>query len=287
MTGKLTGLGCFRVAAALLFAATTATAAETQSAPAAGPGCAAPPGLAAIDPPLARSALRFEQGQPLTIVAVGSSSTQGVGASAPALNYPSRLEAELRNRFPGQAIRVVNRGKGGQDVGEELERLGSDVIAEHPDLVIWQVGTNAVLRRDDLVLDGDLIRRGIDLLRPTGADIVLMDLQFAPRVLERPTYADMERFIADAAKQEKVGLFRRFELMRYWQAQPDAQPMIGPDGLHMNDGSYGCLAEQLAESLVSNWAAYARSLGHRPPAAVAGLAKNAGHGPTPAGKPAP
>jgi len=42
--------------------------------------------------------------------------------------------------------------------------------------------------------------------------------------------------------------------------------MIGPDGLHMTDASYGCLAHQLAAALAWNW----RSLGSR--AAVAGLA---------------
>ena len=275
----MSGLGCFRLAAALLFGATAALAGEAQSPT---PTCPTPPPeLSLIQPPLMQAARQIERSRPLTIVAVGSSSTQGVGASAPSLNYPSRLEVELKGRFPGAEIRVVNRGKGGQDVGEELERLGTDVIAEHPDLVIWQVGTNAVLRRDDLVLDGDMIRRGIDLLRPAETDIVLMDLQYAPRVLERPAYPEMERLIGNAAKQEQVGLFRRFELMRYWQAQPEAPPMVGTDGLHMNDRGYACLAERLAESLVSNWAAYERSIGHQPPAAVAGLAKDAKRAPAP------
>jgi acyl-CoA thioesterase I len=279
----MSGLGCFRLAAALLLAASGAVAAETESSPA--PSCPAPSALAAIDPPEAHAAQRLEQGHSLTIVAVGSSSTQGVGASAPTLNYPSRLEAELKTRFPGAEIRVVNRGKGGQDVGEELGRLATEVISERPDLVIWQVGTNAVLRREDLVLDGDLIRQGVELLRPTGADIVLMDLQYAPRVLERPGYEEMERLIANAAKEERIGLFRRFELMRHWQAQPGAQPMIGQDGLHMNDRGYACLAEALAESLVSNWTAYAGSLG-RQPAAVARLGRKAEPGSQPPTKPA-
>ncbi len=257
----------FALAAALVVAAAAATAAEPQS-PVAGPSCGAPPALTVIDPTLAHAAARVERQQPLTVVAVGSSSTQGMGASDPALNYPSRLEAELKERFPGNEIRVINRGKGGQDVGEELGRLGSDVVAEHPDLVIWQVGTNAVLRRDDLVVDGDLIRQGIDLLKPSGADIVLMDLQYAPRVLQRPGYPEMERVIANAAKEERVGLFRRFELMQYWQARPDATAMIGPDGLHMNDRGYGCLAAALAESLAWNWWSHQLSV-QRQPAAVA------------------
>lgn len=278
----MSGLGCFRLAAALLLAARGAVAAETESSPA--PSCPAPSALAAIDPQEAHAAQRLEQGQPLTIVAVGSSSTQGVGASSPALNYPSRLEAELKNRLPDREIRVVNRGKGGQDVGEELGRLVTEVISEKPDLVIWQVGTNAVLRRDDLVLDGDLIKQGVELLRPTGADIVLMDLQYAPRVLERPGYEEMERLIANAAKEERIGFFRRFELMRHWQARPGAQPMIGQDGLHMNDRGYGCLAEALAGSLVSNWTAYAGSLG-RQPAAVAGLGRKAEPASQPPAKP--
>ena len=76
-----------------------------------------------------------------------------------------------------------------------------------------------------------------------------MDLQYAPRVLARPGHVIMERLIADAAKSERVGLFQRFELMRYWQDAPpaDAVAMIGPDGLHMTDRGYGCLAAELAE----------------------------------------
>ena len=90
------------------------------------PSCAVPPALSAVGVSLDRSALRLGQGRPLTIVAMGSSSTQGVGASAPSMSYPSRLEGELRDRFPAVEIRVLNRGIGGQDVGEELNRLDQD-----------------------------------------------------------------------------------------------------------------------------------------------------------------
>src|SRR4029077_189008 len=132
---------------------------------------------------LSRSAARIDQGSLLTIVAMGSSSTQGVGASSPSLSYPSRLQQELRERLPTIEIRVINRGIGGQDVAEELKRLDRDVVAEHPDLVIWQVGTNAVLRHDDLAADEELIRGGVSLMKEEGIDVVLMDLQYARRVL--------------------------------------------------------------------------------------------------------
>jgi acyl-CoA thioesterase I len=232
------------------------------------PSCATPPSLSAIEATLDRSAARVEQGEPLTIVAVGSSSTEGVGASAPAMSYPSRLERELKDRFPAVEIRVLNRGVGGQDVGEEILRLGKDVIAEHADLVIWQVGTNAVLRRDSLDADQKLIRRGVELIKEEGADLVLMDLQYAPRVLARPAWDEMERIIKDIAHRSHVGLFRRFQIMQEWDRRQQLAPasMIGPDGLHMTDASYSCLASELAEALAWNW--WSHSL----------LAKGSAHG---------
>ena len=219
------------------------------------PSCAVSPALSGIGVALDRSVGRIDQGGPLIIVAMGSSSTLGVGASAPSMSYPSRLEGELRDRFPGLEIRVLNRGIGGQDVGEELNRLDRDVVAEHPDLVIWQVGTNAVLRRDDLAADEQLIRRGVSSMKEDGIDIVLMDLQYARRVLARPAWGEMERVIGEIAYSNHVGLFRRFEIMQEWDHTQQLAPaaMIGPDGLHMTDASYGCLASQLGEALAWNW----------------------------------
>jgi len=269
----------FSLALALVAGSADAVDIETRNAAA---SCGAPAALMAIGPAEARSAARIDRREPLTIVAVGSSSTQGIGASAPDLSYPSRLAAELKERLSAVDIRVINRGKGGEDVSEEMARLGRDVIAEHPELVIWQVGTNAVLRRDDLTADRELIERGVAQLKASGSDVVLMDMQYAPRVLARPAYAEMEQLIATVAAHTRVGLFHRFEIMRYWQTaqQTDAAPMVGPDGLHMTDRGYGCLATELAEALTRNW----RAQEHAAPAArVAGLIKPAGAAVPPSG----
>jgi lysophospholipase L1-like esterase len=245
-----------------------------HEAVASAPSCATPTTLSAIDAKLDRSAARVQNGKPLTIVAMGSSSTKGVGASTPAASYPSRLAEELRNRFPRVDIRVINHGVGGQDVPEELARLDRDVVAEHPDLVIWQVGTNAVLRRDDFAADEQMIRRGIAAMKERGIDVVMMDLQYAPRVLARSASGEMERLISEIAGHARVGLFRRFEIMREWERTHQLAPavLIGADGLHMTDASYGCLANQLAEALAWNWRPQklAKST-HRSPDAVAGI----------------
>ncbi len=264
----------FAPCAAVLAALLLSGAASRAVTPADPPNCLAPSALTVIDGALHRTAARIAEGKSLTILAMGSSSTLGVGASSLAMSYPSRLERALKDAFPTVAIRVVNHGRGGQDVGEELARLSRDIAAEHPDLVIWQVGTNALLRHDDLAADGRLIERGIDLMKGDGIDIVLMDLQYAPRVLLRRAWAEMEQLIAEIAARAHIGRFRRFDVMREWDHTRQLAPaaLIGPDGLHMTDASYGCLADLLARSLAEQWRAQGKiaELSHRSPNAVAG-----------------
>ena len=84
-----------------------------------------------------------------------------------------------------------------------------------------------------------MLRRGIEQIAAAGADLVLMDLQYAPRVLARPAHALMEQVIADTAERDHVALFRRFAMMRYWHSEPAAVATVGADGLHMNDAGQG------------------------------------------------
>ena len=150
------------------------------------PICAAPLDLTRLDYRLARTARRLATGDALTIVAIGSSSTGGAGASSPAASYPSRLAVELKERFPSGTIRVVNRGANGEDVSEMLARMQESVIAEDPDLVLWQVGTNSLLLDRPLTPAGALIRKGLQRLKAAGGiDVVLIDPQFAPKVLAK------------------------------------------------------------------------------------------------------
>ena len=218
------------------------------------PSCAVSSELISLGAPLIRSGEAIAKGKALTILATGSSSTQGIGASSPALSYPSRLGRELQDTFPAIPIEVINRGRKGQDAGEELARLRQDLNDQHPDLVIWQVGTNAVLRHESLSTDEGLIAQGVEEMKQQGVDVMLMDMQYAPRVLAR-NWGEMERTIATVARREHVGYFRRFEIMREWHqaGESERSALIGPDGLHMTDFSYGCLARQLANALTEQW----------------------------------
>ena len=153
------------------------------------PSCDAPFSMIRFTNPLSRVAAKLKNAKPITIVAIGSSSTAGAGASSEASTYPSRLAIELTQRFPDHPITVLNRGVGGEDVRDMLKRFDTDVIAANPDLVLWQFGTNAVIRNDKLTGDDAAIREGLAKIQKIGADIVLIDPQFAPKVIEKPDAA--------------------------------------------------------------------------------------------------
>ncbi len=190
------------------------------------------------------------------IVAIGSSSTQGVGASPAERSYPARLAVELTTRYPGVPITVENKGVGGQEAGDELARFQKDVIDEAPSLVIWQIGTNAVWKQYDLLQVAGDIRTGLKRLGDLPMDVVLMDLQYAPAVLQYPSEAErMVALIAEAAREARANLLRRFALMGYWNVIEripfDQTIEREPDGLqlHQNDWSYAGVATALARAI--------------------------------------
>lgn len=234
------------VSAALLLALSTIVAPAAER-----PQCTVSTAALSAGHWFARTVARLEQGKPVTIVAIGSSSTFGVGASSSAAAYPARLEALLKEQFPGAVIQVLNRGVNGEEAAEMLARFDKQVIAEKPDLILWQVGTNAVLRNPTVAGQGPLIRLGIERLKATGADVVLIDPQYAPQVIAKPQARRMVEMIRAEANEEGAGVLRRFALMRGWyetRHMAFAQ-FVSPDGLHLNDWSYDCIARQLAGAI--------------------------------------
>ena len=211
------------------------------------PPCDMPLALIRLSNPLSHLGQKLAAGAPITIVAIGSSSTAGAGASSPAKSYPSQLAIELKQRFPRHSITVVNRGVNGEEVADMLKRFDQGVIAAKPDLVLWQLGTNSLIRDHMFTDHGAAIRDGLNKIRAIGADVVLIDPQFAPMVIVKPEVGLMVELIATTAKVENVDLFRRFDVMKRWREADHMafESFVAPDGLHMNDWSYACFAKGL------------------------------------------
>jgi len=205
-----------------------------------------------FDAPIARVAKRLDSQEAITIVAVGSSSTGGSGASSPSFAYPSRLERELRQRFPGTPVTVINRGINGEEAADMMARM--DAILElKPDLVIWQLGTNGILRDGSISATETLLQSGITRIKDSGADVMLIDPQFAPKVNAKPAASEMVGMISYVAKLTHVPLFRRYVAMRHWHEDQSIafDRFITEDGVHMNDWGYSCLARLLADNIAT------------------------------------
>lgn len=245
-----------RFASALLLTTTSlfAHAAPTGEALSSPDVCAAPALLGHLSDELPRTRAALLAGRPLKIVTLGSSSTAGAGASAARFSYPSRLAVELAQRRPAATVEIVNRGLNGEDAWENTKRLESDVIDAKPDLVIWQFGTNAVLHDVDYEDFDRIVQSGIDRMRAARIELLLMDLQYAPRVTEVPDHQRMlDHFDAIGARNH-IPVFHRYAVMKFWAdaMRSSYVGMLSSDGLHLNDTSYGCLAERLAEAIVGD-----------------------------------
>ncbi len=222
-----------------------------------GPALAAPacggdaPALSGA-PGLARMAASVAAGEPVRILAIGSSSTEGIGASSPAMAYPRQLAEELEEAWPTVPVEVVNAGVGGETADQTLARL-ERALGEgpRPDLVLWQVGTNDAVRGGDEAAFRALVARGVGLARAAGVDLVLLDQQFYPATPDRARYERYVGHVADVAAQARVGLFSRYALMKTWGAQGRdvLAGMLAADGFHMSDQGYDCLADALGRAI--------------------------------------
>jgi len=197
----------------------------------------------------------------LTIVAFGSSSTQGWHSTNIAQSYPAVLQAELSAALPEAHVAVINRGIGGQDAVEMVPRIEADVLDVRPTLVIWQVGANGAIKNRDPDKFRQLVSEGVRRLKEAGIDVVLMDNQRAPVILAAPHHEQIDQALVDISTRTATGLFDRGALMDQWQlsGHPYAQ-FMSSDGVHHNDLGYHCVAQALASAILDGL--------HQPPAAV-------------------
>jgi len=217
--------------------------------------CSGPKSGTYLEGSLPHIGKKLAAGEAVTIIAFGSSSTAGSGASSPAFTYPNRLAEQLRRRFPKAEITVLNRGIGGEEVPQMMRRLQVAVLDARPDLVIWQLGTNAVIRGFDPAVTEQLVRDGIEQMRAAGADVVLIDPQYAPQVTAKAESANrMVGLISRVAHLEHVALFPRFAVMKDWYVRQDDSytNFTIPDGLHMNDWGYACFAQLLGDTIIDS-----------------------------------
>lgn len=195
---------------------------------------------------LPRSRVRLAAGQKLRVLAIGSSTTAGVGAGG-AESFPTAAAASLRRLLPRRNIELITAGSSGERAPSAASRIEQHVSGREVDLVIWQVGTNDARSGS---IDGmrAALDRGIRAARQAGADVMLVDPQHYPGA----DPGDYERFVAaisDAGRRHGIPVVSRYQWMKQVSRQTGAPSLLAFDRFHNNALGHQCLGRGVAQAI--------------------------------------
>lgn len=246
-----------RRALALLALAVGLAAAATP-ARAGTAACDLPADFAMAARPLPGLARALEAG-PAVILALGSGSVTGPGASAPEAAWPGRLQALLNTRYPGRNIEVAVRGGRGVTVNDHLALLRESLGNERPALILWQLGTVEAVRGMDPDEMAESLMRGLERIRRQGADVIVVDQQYSRFLRANSNIEPYREKLRLAAAAAGAALFPRYDLMQRWvdAGAVDLERTPRPERAAAVDKLNDCVARALAE-LISRGVAEGR-----------------------------
>jgi acyl-CoA thioesterase I len=197
---------------------------------------------------LARTKTKLQSGGTLTVVALGSSSTTGFGMLSSGSAFPDIMRQEMLRLRPSAKIELINSGRIMETIPDNIARLDNDVLRHRPDLVIWQLGSNDAVWRGIAHNAKEILTDAVKRLKAANADVVLVDLQYAPLVLITTSHVRMEKIIADVSREQNVGQFPRFMLMKR-ATDGGVKGLVGWDGLHKSAEGHKCIGIALGQMI--------------------------------------
>ena len=181
----LRGIGVlFAIAAAFLTAAHRAPAQpNVPEAPAVPKEC----GEAIIsETPLPNSANALQQRKTLKILAIGASSAAMLGTGHG--GTPPLLERILERSIKGLDVEIINRGFSGELAEAAGERLKLEVALNHPDIVLWQVGTNDAFAQVPVENFQLTVSNTVRWLKAHKIDVILVGLNYVKQLAKDEHY---------------------------------------------------------------------------------------------------
>jgi len=169
------------------------------------------------------------------ILAFGDSITSGIGA-APGESYPEILQGLIHRK-------VIKSGIPGETSREGLDRLPGELATHRPKLVLLCLGGNDLLRKMDLEKTTQNMRRMVQTIRESGAEVVIIGVPRPSLVLSTA------RFYKTIS--EDMGVPLEGSLL----ADILADSKLRADPIHPNGEGYRFLAEGIAAFLRKSGAA--------------------------------
>ncbi len=199
---------------ALAFSAATLSSAHAQPIP---PGtCDLPAATTPASPPtLPHVADALRGTGPLDVLAVGSG-TMANPRLKPDEAFPGRTAQALRVARPGLDVRVTVEAKRGATAVDMLATLRKALAAHPYRLVLWQTGSVERMRASPPAELARTLADGAKQAEAAGADLVLIDPQYAAELPTPTDPAPYQAAFAAVAGQPGVALLSRYALMQDW-----------------------------------------------------------------------
>ncbi len=205
---------------------------------------------------------RAAEGHHLAILVTGGGASAGAAVHGAAYTYSARLQARLAADLPDVSIVVTSRAIAHGTAHATVAALGADLAAAHPNLVIWGVGGSEAGAGDDIDAFIDDLQTGVATVRDAGADLILMDLQYAPSLLRVVNLAPYREAVLRLGETAGVPVLDRYELMRGWSddGSLNLDATEPQERIQVARALFDCLAKALDEAIV-------RAIG-RPPSVL-------------------
>lgn len=171
--------------------------------------------------------------------------------------YVKIAEGKLRLMYPDTEIVVLNRGVNGDRTEQLVERVQKDVIDEHPDIVVLQIGVNDAWHRFVIGVDvtPEQFRERysylVETIKKSGAQLVLLQpfvLPIGDKPRLRPYIDRFNAIISEIAKAEKVPLIPMDEI--FTGVTQDIPPeQFAEDGVHPTHRGCRYIADQVIKEI--------------------------------------
>ena len=220
--------------------------------PPATPDCEVSESFIASEIDLTRVTNEIKDRHRLDISVVGSGSSVLSGPDGARFAYPARLEAVLRDRLPGNEIKVTAHVQLRQTTAEMAEGMKDVLAQDKPALVIWQAGTVDALRGIEPEEFRTSLETGIDAIAAADADAIVMNMQYSPRtesMLGVDAYADVMHWVA---QQRGVVLFDRLAIMRSWTDSGTFDLYAATKDYAMARRVHECIGRALASQIINS-----------------------------------
>ncbi len=218
------------------------------------PGCAVPAYLLATENALPKVADAVRTKKRLDVLVIGSGSSALTGPDGANMSYPARLEAALRETFPGVTVNVkidLRSKKTAQEAAANFAELIDKLPqGQKPDLVSWQTGTVDAIKAVDPDDFRSALDSGVSALVKSGADVLLMNLQYNPRMETMLAVSPYNDTIRVVAQEHQIPMFDRFSIMRHWNDVGDFDLFGSAHGYGMAKRVHDCIGRSLSAMIV-------------------------------------